>query len=453
MQSVYLINYNEKDKKGKALILDYNTEIGGVEDIVKKAINKSKIIDISSPDFNKCNTAIKSKINYTIKGGKIVIESPTTKALLNTNALTIILIYENLIGERLGFICVDANGKFYNIDIKTFTDMSNKYKGFVNNAFIKNGGIQFYQGNYKEVIKNGEKVAIPLIPSVIVGKAVEEKIKDVATQKISLKTKNLSAPVKAMITAGYINEVKTYKLYNPAYKEETLWFYYSLLKNGRGMIIPKMLTTKDFTEEQLNEVAEGIIDAVDVNKYFDPAIDYAEMKRTRENLKRGMSKYTAIPTRIRKAQIALSKSGGKDRTLAANLSKVNKALMKATDTKKKKAQTKSMSEEDKLKYEIKDMTEQAASKYIRQYERNNGYEDGEYDYVLHEVIEYRKYFNPKIAQDCKALIKACKKSGVKYSYDELEEYFVRNFKVATSAARFWSEYTQKLYQGIIEGED
>ena len=343
MQSVYLINYDEKTKTGKALILDYNTEIGAVEDVAKKAINKFKVIDVNTPEFNSCNTAVKTKINYTTKGGKIFIESPSTRELLKTNALTIVLIYENLIGDRLGVICFNPNAKnkedvWLNIDMKTFIEMSTKAKGFVNNAFIKNGGMQFYQGNYKEVIKNGEKVVIPLIPSVIVGKAVEEKIKDIPTQKITLKTKNLSEPVKAMITAGFVNEVKNFKLYNPAFKEETLWFYYSLLKNGRGLIIPKMLTTKEFTEEQLSEVAEGILDAVDVNKYFDPSIDYAEMKRTRENLKRGLSKYTAIPSRIRKAQLSLNKSGGKDRTLANNLAKVNQILTKKTNTKDKKKQ-------------------------------------------------------------------------------------------------------------------
>lgn len=390
MQSVYLINYDEKTKNGKALILDYNTEIGAVEDVAKKAINKFKIIDINTPEFNSCNTAIKTKINYTVKGGKIFIESPSTRELLKTNALTIVLIYENLVGDRLGVICFNPNAKnkedvWLNIDMKTFVEMSTKAKGFVNNAFIKNGGMQFYQGNYKEVVKNGEKIVIPLIPSVVVGKAVEEKIKDIPTQKITLKTKNLSEPVKAMITAGFVNEVKNFKLYNPAFKEETLWFYYSLLKNGRGLIIPKMLTTKEFTEEQLSEVAEGILDAVDVNKYFDPSIDYAEMKRTRENLKRGLSKYTAIPSRIRKAQLSLNKSGGKDRTLANNLAKVNQILTKKTNTKDKKTIIpKTMSEDDKIRYEIKNMAQLAKIKFIRQYERDNGYEEGELDRLIFE---------------------------------------------------------------------
>lgn len=344
MKVSYLVSYKPEENKSTVVVLDLVEELKTVGDLLKEAV---KSIKVYTDKYTLADVKADRKLNYkslvientgkmeTNGNGskaaspvmKFEIESDTTKDLLKTNALTVVAICENIIGERIGLICSDIKGKLYKLDIDTVKSMLEKHGGFLNNAFLKKGGLQFYKGNYEyKKTKDGE-LAIPLIPTIKIGKAlkVDKKVEDTKTQSVNLgNLHKLREPVKAICNAGFIEDVKKYKLYSDSIPDETLWFYYSMYKNGKGAYVPKMITTKNFDELQLNEIALGIMEGVDTSFYADPSVDATEMRRIRTEAKKGIFS-VAVPKRLKDLQIELNKKGW-DKASSAKVDAVRVAL-------------------------------------------------------------------------------------------------------------------------------
>lgn len=288
MKTLTLVSH--KDDNYTFVYVDVVDKLPEYDNIIKESIKEYKVFTVNKNDTSKLQSiakAIPHKINFIMKGNKIYTESRLSRELLAQKCFTCIAIYNNLLGERLGVIISDMQGKLYSVKIEDMVNQMRKWRALTN-MFLKNGHILVS-------IRDIE------IPQVYLGTKLKApkvgKTPEVNAHSLS----KFKAPIRAMINRGFKQYCDQFGLYDN-YPEETLWFYYELMKNGEIGIIAHMLSKKKFEFEQLVEIARGLRHGVNINVYADPSISVNDMIKARVEQERGTFVEMPMPKRLQEME-------------------------------------------------------------------------------------------------------------------------------------------------------
>ena len=335
----------EKAELGVFKVYDVAEKLDSFGDIIKDGIKEIASVNILLNDKSKIKKLIekaevKKCVNFKLGNKGIEFPTEIAKERLKFSPITVLAKGKNQIGTETGFIYCFSNKDKDKVGKISYTELASysmKHKGKISNMFLKTKeGKRKGSGNPSDY-ELCSYIGIE-IPEMTVGQKLKNQVDKppVAKKEDDSKERRI---IKIMRKEGFGAEVDKYKLTNKAYPEDTLFFYLELMEAGKKDIVGSMLTTQNYNQFQLQEIAKGIESGADIRLYADPKIDAEEMKMVRTALEIGQWKnQVVLPDKIKEIQRKIAKQKKPDPKLVKVIKEYKNAVNKYTQDDKKNKQ-------------------------------------------------------------------------------------------------------------------